>query len=218
MSADVWRHSLSFVVRFNNHFTGAPVATELPVRLEGSLVRPVAQRGGTERRHADGTYRYIDLRSGVHRVRWLPPFTRSYGGWISWEGLPEVTVPSAHPEDPIERDLWPAASAYVPPAMTAVRGKLSGTGVAGLEVRIDVPAGPWLHFTRSDDSGEFLYLLPHPIVPDAQGRLALRIEVERGARAVNGGEFRPAAAGSSFPASDFRVRPGVCSRIVFHVA
>ena len=41
MTTDHIHHRLSFAVCFTDHFSGRPVADELPVRLEGNLQRPV---------------------------------------------------------------------------------------------------------------------------------------------------------------------------------
>jgi hypothetical protein len=217
MSSDGWFHNLSFVLRFNNHFTGDAVADELPVRLANSLIRPVLRNDGAGRRQPDGTYRFVNLSGGTHLVRWLPPWARSFRGWISWEDILKVTVPNVMPASVIERDLWPTSSATPDPAMTAIRGKLQGTNVAGQEVRIFAPASPRNNFTRTDQFGNFLFPLPHPIPTDNLGMLDLQIQVEGGTRPVNGGQFHPAEAGETFPAADFKVAPGRCHRIIFQI-
>lgn len=218
MSSDVWTHNLSFVVRYNNHFTGMAVSDELPVRLDSSFVRPVQRNDGAGTRQFDGTYRFMDLPPGRHRVRWLPPLSGAYRGWVSFAPDLEVTVPSARPEAVIERDLWPSPQAILSPATTAIRGKLQGNNVSGLQVRIRPAAsGATAFFTHSDRLGEFLYPFFNPLAPESSGLLRLQIEVDGGGRTVNGGEFIPPVTGSAFPASEFMVKPGICSRIIFQV-
>lgn len=222
MIRESWGHTLSFAIRFNNHFTGRPVADELPVRLDTTFIRPVlAPRSG--HRQDDGTYRFIDVASGTHRVRWLPPFSDSYRGWVSWEADPMVQVPLSNPAELIVRDLWPAANADVPPGVTAVRGRLVGDNVSDLRVRITNPTFPTPSFTYSNTAGDFLFLLPEPVATDSNGRIELDIEVANGTRVVDGGEFMPAASGAVFPAAAgdppdrFTVAPGRSSRVLFRI-
>ena len=223
MIREPWRHTLSFAVRFNNHFTGEPVTDELPVRLGDSFIRPVLapSRGY---RQADGSYRFIDLTSGTHRVRWLPALASSFQGWISWHADPVVQVPTADPTQLIVHDLWPAATAAVPPGVTAVRGRLLGNNVDGLRVRIANPTFASTRFTRTDANGDFLFLLPAPMETNNSGRLELDIEVADGARTVNGGEFVPPSSGAAFPAAvgdppeRFAVAPGRSSRVLLRIS
>ena len=218
MSGDLWRHSLSFVLRFNNHFTGEAVGHELAVRLDGSFARPVENSGGTGIRQTDGTYRFVDIPGGAaQRVRWRPPLTRTYRNWVSWEPDLEVTLPTAEPAAVIERDLWPTPGAPVAPGFTAIRGKLLGLNIDHLEVRLAPPATSTPHFTLSDDVGEFLFLLPDPTAPDNQGLVDLELKVAGGTRVVNGGEFRPLGAGAAFPAAEFKAHTGRCERILFRI-
>lgn len=217
MTADVWGHNLSFALRFNNHFTGEAVASEFPVRLDESFIRPVTRGDGVGRRHPDGTYRFVDVDGGVHRVRWLPPFENTHEGWISFDDPLDVMLPSASPETVIERDLWPGPDAVIGPSTTVIRGKLEGTAVDDLEVRVG-PAGdpPPPQFTRTDALGEFVYL-PSPSTPDGQGRVKLTLVVDGGARAVANGTFRPTGTGASFVGADFVIQPGQSYRVVFQI-
>lgn len=218
MSSDIWTHELSFVVRFNNHFTGVPVDDELPVRLDQSFIKPVARNDGAGQRQADGSYRFIDVPAGHHRIRWRPPFADIYRGWISFQQDPEIVTPSSDPRNVIEQDLWPSPQAQLSPTTTAIRGKLKGNNVADLEVRImPVAVGSTAYFTRSDRLGEFLYPLTKPVTPEVSGELLMLIELNGGARTVNGGEFIPPGSGAAFAAEQFRIKPGKCSRIVFQV-
>jgi hypothetical protein len=142
---------------------------------------------------------------------------------VSWEQDPEVQVPLDDPVTLITRDLWPEASAAVDPGVTAVRGRLLGVNTFDLSVRISNPAFPSTRFTRSNASGDFLYLLTGPVETNTAGLLELNIEVADGARNVTGGEFVPDDSGTAFPAAagdppdHFSVLPGRCSRVLFHV-
>lgn len=218
MVSDIWTHNLSFVVRFNNHFTGMAIRDELPVRLDSTFIRPVSRNDGAGIRQSDGTYRFIDLPAGTHRVRWLPALTDGYRGWVSFDNGLEVTTPTANPNSVIEKDLWPSPKSKLSPASTSIRGKLKGNNISDLEVRImPVTIGATSYFTRSDQLGEFLYPLSMPVKPESNGLLKLQIEIDGGGRTVNSGEFIPPGSGSAFSAAEFKVRSGMCSRIVFQV-
>lgn len=216
MISEGWQHLLSFAVRFNNHFTGEPIGDELPLRLDRTFLWPVATAGGGYR-HADGTYRFINVAGGQHRVRWLLPFEDDHKGWVSWEDDLVVSLPLTDPEDLMNRDLWPHASAVVPPGNTAVRGRLVGANIADLRVQIRHPAIASTRFTRTDENGNFLFLLPQPLATNNTGRLPLRLRVDNGARAVDGGEFIPQASGAAFVGSQFLVLPGKTSRVVIEI-
>ena len=216
MISEGWQHALSCAIRFDNHFTGEPVDAELPVRLDESFTRPVAAPNGRHRQ-ADGSYRFIDLDAGSHRVRWLPALERTFRGWVSWEADLQVLLPVSDPAELITRDLWPAATAAVAPGVTAIRGRLTGANTAGWRVRIANATFPSTHFTRSDEVGDFLYLLPGPIETNTAGRIELDIEVADGARAVVGGEFVPDGSGTPFGGGSFAVVPGRTSRVLFRI-
>jgi hypothetical protein len=217
VSSDTWTHSMALALRYVNHFTGAAVADELPVRLDKTYQKPVTVVDSSNFRHSDGTYRFVDLSGGNHTVLWRPAFTDEYLGWVTWEPPLTVSLPGADVTSAIERDLWPAPSAQVAPAMTAIRGKLSGNNSADLEVRIATTIAAAAHYTRSDASGEFLFLIPGPVTPTSLGRVDLQIEVEGGSRVVNGGAFIPASSGAPFVNFSFQITPGQCSRIVFQI-
>jgi len=216
MISEGWQHTLSFAIRFNNHFTGEPVRDELPVRLDHTFTRPASSPEGSYRQ-VDGTYRFINLALGMHRVRWLPPLEESLLGWVSWEDDPLVQVPVVDPAVLITRDLWPEATAVVAPGMTAIRGRLVGANNDDLRVRISNPTFPSTRFTRSDDVGDFLFLLPEPLETNATGRLELDIEVADGARTVNGSEFVPASSGAASIGASFSVVPGRSFRVLFRI-
>ena len=98
---------------------------------------------------------------------WRDPFTRGHAGWTSWEDDPEIVLPRADPQAMIDVELWPTADAVAPAAATGVRGKLVGAAVDGLDVRIARQGEPFDRFTRSDQSGEFLFLPPGALPPNA---------------------------------------------------
>jgi hypothetical protein len=217
MISEGWQHSLSFTIRFNNHFTSEPVGDELPVRLDHTFTRPVvAPEGGY--RQADGSYRFINLEAGMHRVRWLPPLEESYRSWVSWEDDPQIQVPNPDPAELITRDLWPEATAAIAPGTTAIRGRLIGTNNASLRIRISHSSFPSTRFTFSDDVGEFLFPLYEPLQTNAAGRLELNIEIADGARSVTGGEFVPAGSAASFVGASFEIVPGRSSRVLFRIS
>jgi hypothetical protein len=219
MISEGWVHRLAFSIRFDNHFTGRSISEALPVRLDDSFIQPVLSPMGSHRQ-SDGSYRFINLETGVYQVRWLPALQSSYLSWVSWQKDPQITLPVVDPMVLIRQDLWPTASASVAPGLTAVRGRLTGAGVDDLIVRIGIPGSINVstRFTRSDVNGDFLYLLPDALAPNATGSLLLEIEVNNGAATVNGGEFVPASSGPVFAADQFLVMPGKCSRVIFQIS
>jgi hypothetical protein len=219
---DVVRHRLSFAVRFTDHFTREAVPCELPVRLAGTLQRPVLRPGGGGRRQSDGAYRFVSAPGGATQILWREPFTRAHAGWTRWESdEPEVFLPLADPAALFGVELWPTANATAPTAATGVRGKLVGPSAAGQTVQIAAQGQPFTRFTRSDAIGDFLFLPPGRLPADATGRVPLSIEVRApggAVRAVVGGEFRPATAGAAFVGSNFHLAPRTVPRIVFELA
>jgi hypothetical protein len=208
-----WQHTLSFAVRFNDHFLREPVPDELPVRLSPSFQRPVRDGAGKARQR-DGTYRFIDVAPGAHRLLWAPPFEDSFAMWTSWEPLLDLTLPFADPSAVVDIDLWPTPSASVRAGTTAVRGKLVGANAVAQEVSVRrTGAAQPGRVTRTDRYGEFLFLLPERIEPNATGLLPLTITVTN--RVVSGGTVEP--AGTSFAGANFVVRPAVATRVKFSV-
>jgi hypothetical protein len=215
-------HSLSFAVRFLDHFTRRPVPQELPVRLSGSYQRPARRQDGAGRRQADGTYRFLGVPPGPQRVLWRDPFQRSQGGWVRWDADdPVLTVPLADPAQVVEHDLWPTATADVPPGTTGVRGKLVGANAAGLEIRIALQGQPFDRVTRSDQAGEFLFLPPGALPLDPVGRVPLTIEARLSGgpvRPVASGSFQPPATGAPFAGPNFTILPQSVARVTFQLA
>lgn len=211
-------HSLSFSIRFVNHFTGAPVDDELNVRIDGLFQRPSKAPGGSGRRQNDGTYRFLSVPEGRHRIRWRDPFRRTQAGWASWDDDPEITLPLPDPETPVEASLWPSASAEAPASATGVRGKLVGPDISGLTVRIG-QMGVFDRYTRSDEAGEFLFLPPGGLSPDPMGVIAMAIDVQTpdgGPRVVNG--WRDGVGAPLTPGANFNLTPRRVSRILFEIA
>ncbi|MGH7606634.1 MAG: hypothetical protein ACREME_04775, partial [Gemmatimonadales bacterium] len=168
-----------------------------------------------QRRHLDGAYRFLSAPHGVHRILWREPFRRTQDGWARWaEDDPQVTLPRPDPTVALEVELWPAADAAAPGTATGVRGKLVGADAGGLTVLIALPNQPFDRFTRTDASGEFLFLPPGMLPPTAAGRVPLTIEVRTPA-----GVVRPIApAGGAFAGQLFTIAPQTVPRVLFRLA
>jgi hypothetical protein len=221
VSPDPIGHRLWLVVRPVDHFSGEPVADELPVRLAATFERPVLSPGGRAHRQDDGAYRFIGLRSGAVRVLWREPFARGHGPWVRWDDDPMVMLPLADPASFVEMELWPAAHAAAPASVTGVRGKLVGPSATAQTVRIALQGTPFDRYTRSDDRGDFLFLPPGRLPIDATGRVPMSIAVlapDGTPRAVSGGSFVPDTAGAAFAGANFTLPPRVVSRVVFQLA
>lgn len=220
MARETVNHRLSFAVRFVDHFSGEPVAAELPVRLADTLQRPAASPGGGYRQ-SDGAYRFLSAPDGEVTVLWRKPFERTAAGWARFADDPVIQLPLANPATAVAIDLWPSAGADAPASATGVRGKLVGASAGGLTVRIARTGQPFNRFTLSDAAGEFLFLPPGRLAPNAAGRTPLTIEVREpgGAlRAVTGGDFLPPSAGAAFAAADFDIAPRTLPRVRFQLA
>ncbi|MBK4216500.1 hypothetical protein JJJ17_11235 [Paracoccus caeni] len=215
------RHQLSLIVRFRDHFTGQPVPQELPVRLAGSLLRPVRRPDGKGIRQADGSYRFLGAGTGAQTILWRRPLTRAEAGWVRWDADdPQVTLPLPDPATVVEVDLWPAADAIATAGQTGIRGKLQGSDTAGLEIRIAQQGQPFDRMTRTDQGGEFLFLPPGAMAPDMAGRIPLTIEARipgGAARPVASGRFIPDSAGAAFAGQDFTIAPQSVARVVFQL-
>lgn len=215
-------HTLTFAVRFFDHFSGQAVPQELPVRLATGRQKPVKRQDGTGHRQADGTYRFRDAPPGNQEILWREPFRRTQAGWTRWEAAdPSVTLPVADPTVAEEIELWPTADAAARAGATGIRGKLTGPDPDGLEVRIALQGQPFDRVTRSDQAGEFLFLPPGSLPLNAARRVPLTIETRLpgGApRAVAGATFHPSTAGADFVGADFTVLPNIVSRVIFQLA
>ncbi len=221
MRLELLRHRLSMVVRFDDYFSGAVVNDELPVRLQGSLQRPVRRRGSAAWRQADGTYRFVGAPGGATRILWRAPFTTSHAGWTRFDDPdPPVVLPLADPAQLLVVPLWPTADAEAPARATGVRGKLAGPGAAGQKVAIALSGFAFTHETRSDEFGNFLFLLAGRLALDTDGRVPLKIRVRTAGdapRVLAGGSFVPAGAGPAFAADSFTIAPTSVPRILFRL-
>jgi hypothetical protein len=211
-------HKLSFSIRFVDHFTGTPVAKELPVRIDGTFQYPTRHPGGKGRRQNDGTYRFLSLPPGAHRILWHDPFVRAQHGWTRWDPDPEVALPLADPSTPIDAVLWPTAAAKAPVSATGVRGKLVGPDVANLIVRIAPQLDAFDRQTRSDQAGEFLFLPPGRLAAGPTGLIPMHIEVRNpddSPRVVSG--WRPGTKEPLVPGTNFTFTPRRVTRILFEI-
>ena len=221
MSSEAVSHKLALSLRFLDHFSGAPVADELPVRLAAGLARPVQRPDQRGSRQDDGSYRFRNLAGGTTTLLWRDPFTRSQAGWTNWETETVIALPRPDPQVTVDVELWPTAAAVAPASATGVRGKLAGAAVDGLTVQIAHQGDPFDRFTRSDQTGEFLFLPPGALPANAAGLVPLTAEVRTAAgvlRPVTGGAFVPASAGPAFAGANFTVAPRSVPRIVFQLA
>jgi hypothetical protein len=222
MRLELLRHRLSMVVRFEDYFSGEAINEELPVRLQGSFQRPVPRRGSASRRQPDGTYRFINAPGGATRILWRRPFTTSHSGWTRFEDTdPSVALPLAQPSEPLRVSLWPTADAKAPAGATGVRGKLTGPDFARQKIAIALSGQPFGPETRSDETGNFLFLLAGRLTLDSNGRVPLVIRVRTAAdapRLMSGGTFVPDTAGAPFVADTFAIAPSGVPRILFRLA
>lgn len=210
MTADVTVHRLGFALRVEDHFSIMPVPEELEVSIDTGHGVVATALGRT--RHDDGTYRWIDLGDGLHRLT----IRSGSGRWRRWTVDPiEVFVPLLDPQVPVRVEMWPTPMMDVP-GVPAIRGKLVGTGVAGLRVEIDgtgttAPTGRW---TRADDFGELLFPFPGgPWPMTADGALDLTAVVP--GRTVTSVDVLPDLA--SFGGAQFHIASDRISRVRFHV-
>jgi hypothetical protein len=213
MSADdSIRHVLGAAVRIDDHFLVAPIPDELDVRLD-AFERPTTVRSGGSRRHADGTYRFIDLADGTHALRVTSPDDR----WMVLDPPPAVVVPIGLPARALRVEAWPTPLQDAPPGTTAVRGKLVGApgatiarrieiDVAGQPFQVEIDGAPRLRFTRTSSFGEFLFLLPGSLALDGNGRVEITVRVI--GHAVTGGALIDGDQSIPFSGATFRAPPG----------
>jgi hypothetical protein len=205
-------HVLGSAVRIDDHFLVAPIPDELDVRLD-TFERPTKVRGGGSRRHADGTYRFVDLADGTHALRVTSPDDR----WMVLDPLPALVVPMAPPIRALRVEAWPTPLQDVPRGMTAVRGKLVGApgatiaqrielDVAGQPFQVEIDGAPRLRFTRSSSFGEFLFLLPGHLPLDGNGQVAITVRVI--GHIVSGGDVVDGDQSIPFSGATFRAIPG----------
>jgi hypothetical protein len=206
------RHVLGVTVRIDHHFIGEPITDELDVRLD-TFVLPTQVRGGSRRRHEDGTYRFINLANGPHQLQVKSTDAR----WMTLAALPTIVAPLAQPSPPLAIEVWPTPLQSTPLGMTSVRGKLVGTPAATIARRIefDVDGVDSGHHTQSSSLAELLFLFPGRLELDADSLVPLSLRVIGGV--VTGGEIVHGEQHISFTGAAFRVEPGRETRVRFHV-
>jgi len=206
------RHVLSVAIRIDDHFIGEPIGDELDVRFDTFLL-PTQVRGGSRRRHEDGTYRFIDLEDGPHQLEVDSTDDR----WMMLAPLPTIVAPLAQPSPPLAIEAWPTPLQSTPLGMTSVRGKLVGTPAATIARRIefDVDTVDSGHHTQSSSLAEFLFLFPGRLELDADNLVPLSLRVIGGG--VTGGEIVDGENHTPFSGAAFRVVPGRETRVRFHV-
>jgi hypothetical protein len=197
------RHLLAVAVQVTDHFLGTPVADELDVRLDGRE-RPGRVLHGNGRRHADGTYRFVDVPDGgPHAITVASVDER----WIALAPPPQVVFPVAQPTQPLVIEVWPTSKQATPLGMTALRGKLVGAPAAtiGQRVEVDVDTVDTGHHTRTGPYADVLFPLPGRLELDADGMVPLTVRVV--GRTVTGGELVEGERRTPFGAS-FVIAPG----------
>jgi hypothetical protein len=212
-----WEHDLSVALRFDDHFFGQPVPETLSVTLSapsGRWLWPLSSPTPGLLRQPDGTYRFADIADGNYPVTYTSPS----GDWVSWDPAFTLALPLPNPATLIVRQLWPAPQAAVPAGATAIRGKLVGANVVGLQVEIGPQGGPFDgHYNRTDSFGEFLYPILIPAPAQSSGELRLTTRVAAGARAVASVDIIDGTTVTSTLGPDFVLVPGKASRVKFNI-
>jgi hypothetical protein len=201
----------SFAVLPRDHFGGLPIPVALDVRLDPDHAPTAALAGGS--RHADGTYRWVDVPDGSYVVTVSDPG----GRWRFDAPAATVVVPLADPADPVEVDGRPTPSADAPLGLTVLRARLRDAAdapLAGLALSAGPPGGPFLRTATSEDDGELLFPVVEPHAVQADGTVSLELEVEAGARPVVSVSIggAPATAGPVVS-----LTPGRTSRLLVEV-
>ncbi len=206
---DVIAHRLACAVRPVDHFFGAPVAELLEVSLAGTDARPTRSSAGGAR-HADGTYRFVDLPAGTYDVAVRSPSAM----WMSLAPV-TVSVPAAS-AIPVDVPLWPTPEFGGVTGFTSIRAVLTGGSVAALRVEIgSATTGFTGHFTRSRADGELVYIVPRAVRPTDAGVHDLRVQVEGGARSVVSVSI---GGGAPVAGDTFSVPAGRTSRVAIQLA
>lgn len=206
---------LSFVVRFDDPWTGRPVPAAFDLRVDGTEITPVSNPAG-QQRQPDGTYRFVDVPDGV----WDVHVTDRSGLWAFLDTPIQVTLPLPDPADPVfvqVRKAWPSPARPIAPGRTAVRALVFEQGtlvpVANQRVEMDAPTGGFTRWVRTQGDGECVHLFADYIAPQANG--LLDIEVRTPGRVVTTCRVgdAPASVGSTFS-----LPPGAVSRVRVEVA
>lgn len=202
------QHSLSFAVRVEDAFTGNLILEELDISVS-PLAKPVPNRERTGMRHSDGTYRFIDLEPDAYEVT-----LRSAKGF-TWTATTVVTVPLADRRTAVRIQLFPTPAADAPLGVIAIRGAL--VTAANHEVRIEPTATPALGTrTRSDASGEFLYVIAGWTALDPTTQLVALAATVPG-RTVTSVDVSDGFTTTTYSGSTFSVPPGRDTRARFHL-
>jgi hypothetical protein len=192
------RQLLSFAVRVDDHFSGAPWPDVLDVRLD-TFEPPVPVQGGgrNDIRHTDGTYRWANLPAGP---RTLTVASRD-GSGFTWTATTPVVLPLVNPAAPIVVEMWPTPQARIAAGTVVIRGRLF-TAVAGQEVRMEVDGvAPRNRFTRVGHDGEFTFVVVGPMDLDTDSNVVLIVTVPGRVVAsiqIRDGNTNPTVAGNTF--------------------
>ena len=162
------RHTLAVAFRFIDVFTGSAVVEP--------LTASIPQQNWTAYRSArDLTYRFLVTNETPIPNGTFDVFVEIPGGAYRVVEPIQVALPLppiAHPLPVIRSDflreapLWPTRLKSLPPAETAVVGRIVSTGgltgVPGLLVDMFEPPGPApvTPYASADDSGDFVFRLP----------------------------------------------------------
>jgi hypothetical protein len=204
------RHRLGFAVRVDDHFAGTPVREPLAVALDtGEQPVRSADRAGV--RHADGTYRFINLTPGPRQLVITSPTMTAF----TWTASTPIAVPVADPRLPVVVEMWPTPLASAPPGVIAIRGALV-TAPAGQEVRIEpVDTPPLGRRTRCDADGEFLFIVAGWTTVTVDGRIRLTVAVP--GRVVTAVDLIEGSTTTNVPGAQFEVPPGRELRARIHL-
>ncbi|HET6639925.1 MAG TPA: hypothetical protein VFH82_14205 [Gemmatimonadota bacterium] len=168
------RHRLAGAMRFEDAFTGLPVAARLDVRAETlPIVRDMPLLPWRAVPVADGTYRFLVSRNTAMPVGALTITVTAPDGEYEANEACLLTLPlpiaGAFPtrSDYLVRcTLFPTRRLRLPPGETGVIGRIlngAGTPVAGLRVRIaeaPAPIAAAVPHTYTTSDGTFLVRLP----------------------------------------------------------
>jgi hypothetical protein len=159
-------HRLAVALRFVDAFTDTPVRVPLAVSIPAQAWP--ARYGGS-----DATYRFLVTNADLPAGTFAVTVTAPGGEYVNWEPVSVQLPPPGLPHAPplrasdflVTRPLWPTPRLRLPPAETAVLGRVvsaSAAPVAGLRVALFTPPGPppAAPYTRTDARGEFLFRFP----------------------------------------------------------
>ena len=202
---------LAFAVRVDDAFLGVPVVEELSVSLDTGE-SPIKAPDHDGPRHADGTYRFLDLKAGPRQLTVHSP----RGDAFTWTPTQAITVPVADPKQAVVVPMWPTPQAGTPPGVIALRGALV-TAPAATEVHIEPVATPPLgKFTRCDDAGEFLFVIAGWTELDgATGMVELAASVP--AHTITSVDVVGDTT-TTYPSATFFVPPGRETRVRIHLS